>query len=107
MSGHHRQGDRAYQYFALIGIDRDGTLRHETSPSIARSREAILSPQVTHEFLRAVARSREMVPSHSHRRSHTPVRSTWWLTRSSRAGRTNIAREDTKPADSFTAANGS
>lgn len=72
MSRHNRQDDRAYRHFALICIDRDGILRHETSPSIARSREAILSPQVNHEFLRAVARSGEVVPSHSQRKAHTP-----------------------------------
>lgn len=71
MSGHNWQDERAYPHFALIYIDQDGNLRHESSPSIADSREAILSPRVTNEFLRAVARSGEVPSSHSQRKSHT------------------------------------
>lgn len=54
-----------YPHFALIYIDRQGNLRHESSQSIANSRETILSPLVTGEFLRAVQRSSGTVPSHS------------------------------------------
>lgn len=46
-----------YPHFALIYIDRQGNLRHESSLSVANSRETILSPLVTDEFLRAVQRS--------------------------------------------------
>ncbi|KAJ5593858.1 uncharacterized protein N7459_000066 [Penicillium hispanicum] len=55
----------AYPHFALIYIDRDGILRHEASPSIANSRESILSPRVTDAFLRAVAMSTETGQSHT------------------------------------------
>ncbi|KAJ5216244.1 uncharacterized protein N7498_002651 [Penicillium cinerascens] len=61
----YQQDDLAYPHFAIIYIDRYGNLRHETSQSIANSRETILSPWVTDAFLRAVARSKEVVPSHS------------------------------------------
>ncbi|KAF3389426.1 Uncharacterized protein F1880_004497 [Penicillium rolfsii] len=65
MSRQNQQDELAYPHFALIYIDRDGNLRHEASPSIRNSREAILSPGVTNAFLQAVARSGETVPSHS------------------------------------------
>ncbi|KAJ5930231.1 hypothetical protein N7466_005724 [Penicillium verhagenii] len=61
----NRQDELAHPHFALIYIDRDGNLRHEASPSIANSREAILSPRVTDAFLQAVAMSGEPGPSHS------------------------------------------
>ncbi|KAJ5240497.1 uncharacterized protein N7469_002088 [Penicillium citrinum] len=51
----------AFPHFALIYIDWEGNLRHESSPSIANSRKTILSPRVTDEFLRAVARSRNAI----------------------------------------------
>lgn len=73
MSGPNWQDGQAYRHFALIYIDRDGNLRHEASPSVAHSRETILSPRVTNEFLRAVAQSGEASPSHSQCKSHTPV----------------------------------
>lgn len=60
----HQQDDLAYPHFAIIYIDRYGNLRHETSQSIANSREIILSPWVTDAFLRAVARLKEVIPSH-------------------------------------------
>ncbi|KAJ5909359.1 hypothetical protein N7504_004002 [Penicillium tannophilum] len=63
MSNQH--DELAHPHFALIYIDRDGNLRHEASPSIANSREAILSPRVTDAFLQAVARSGEPGPSRS------------------------------------------
>ncbi|KAJ5769728.1 uncharacterized protein N7511_001779, partial [Penicillium nucicola] len=47
------------QHFALIYIDREGNLRHETSTSISDSAQAILSPRVIGEFLQAVAESSE------------------------------------------------
>ncbi len=71
MSGQNHPDELAYPHFALIYIDREGNLRHEASPSIQNSREAILSPGVTNAFLQAVARSGEGVPSHSLRKSHT------------------------------------
>lgn len=61
----NQQDELAHPHFALIYIDRDGNLRHEASPSIANSREAILSPRVTDAFLQAVARSREPGTSRS------------------------------------------
>jgi hypothetical protein len=70
MSRQNQQGELTYPHFALIYIDRDGNLRHEASHSIANSRESILSPRVTNEFLRAVARSRDPGPSHSQCKSH-------------------------------------
>ncbi|RAL12561.1 DUF2841 domain-containing protein [Aspergillus homomorphus CBS 101889] len=42
-------------HFALIYIDDNGKLRFEASPSIANSCQTILSPNVTENFLRAVA----------------------------------------------------
>ncbi|KAJ5190201.1 uncharacterized protein N7498_009186 [Penicillium cinerascens] len=70
MSRRNQQGELTYPHFALIYIDRDGNLRHEASRSIANSRETILSPRVTNEFLRAVARSSDLGPSHS--QCHAP-----------------------------------
>ncbi|CRL21213.1 Protein of unknown function DUF2841 [Penicillium camemberti] len=43
----------------MIYIDNDGNLCQRASDSIAESRQTILSPRVTSEFLRAVAMSRE------------------------------------------------
>ncbi|KAJ6114319.1 hypothetical protein N7486_000097 [Penicillium sp. IBT 16267x] len=63
MSNQH--DELAHPHFALIYIDRDGNLRHVASPSIANSRETILSPRVTDAFLQAVARSGEPGPSRS------------------------------------------
>lgn len=55
-----QQHDREIaQHFALIYIDREGNLRHEMSPSISNCAQAILSPQVTRQFLKAVAESSE------------------------------------------------
>ncbi|KAJ5642552.1 hypothetical protein N7490_006552 [Penicillium lividum] len=55
-----RQDDKGCsRYFALIWIDREGRLHHKTSPSISNSIKTILSPQVTREFLKAVAESKE------------------------------------------------
>lgn len=48
------------QHFALIYMDQYGTIRHEVSPSIVHCRDTILSPQVTAEFLKAVANSTEV-----------------------------------------------
>lgn len=48
------------QFFALISIDRHGKICREVSPSIIHSRDNILSPQVTAEFLKAVAKSNEI-----------------------------------------------
>jgi hypothetical protein len=48
-----------YTHFAMIYIDNDGNLCQRASDSISESREAIFSPRVTGEFLRAVAMSRE------------------------------------------------
>lgn len=64
--------DLAYPHFALIYIDRQGNLRHESSLSVANSRETILSPLVTDEFLRAVHRSSGAAPSHSQCKCHMP-----------------------------------
>ncbi|OQE43266.1 hypothetical protein PENCOP_c003G07847 [Penicillium coprophilum] len=55
--------EHEYAHFAMIYIDRDGNLCQRASESIAESRQTILSPRVTSEFLRAVAMSRE---------THTP-----------------------------------
>ncbi|KAJ5292318.1 uncharacterized protein N7443_008271 [Penicillium atrosanguineum] len=65
MSSQNQLGELSYPHFAIIYIDREGNLRHEASRSIANNRETILSPRVTNEFLRAVARSRDSGPSHS------------------------------------------
>ncbi|KAJ5769599.1 hypothetical protein N7520_004158 [Penicillium odoratum] len=70
----NQQDELAHPHFALIYIDRDGNLRHEASPSIASSREAILSPRVTDAFLQAVARSEDLGTSHSPCKSHTHSR---------------------------------
>jgi hypothetical protein len=51
--------EHEYVHFAMIYIDRDGNLCKRASESISESRENILSPRVTSEFLRAVAMSRE------------------------------------------------
>ncbi|KAJ5448601.1 Protein of unknown function DUF2841 [Penicillium cf. griseofulvum] len=51
--------EHEYVHFAIIYIDRDGNLCKRASESISESRENILSPRVTGEFLRAVAMSRE------------------------------------------------
>ncbi|KAJ6027969.1 hypothetical protein N7540_003545 [Penicillium herquei] len=48
------------QHFALIYMDQYGTIHHEVSPSIVHYRDNILSPQVTAEFLKAVANSTEV-----------------------------------------------
>lgn len=71
MSSQNPPGGLAYPHYALIYIDSDGNLRHEASRSVANSREAILSPRVTNEFLRAVVRSGGAVASHSRCKSHT------------------------------------
>ncbi|KAJ5743785.1 hypothetical protein N7533_008655 [Penicillium manginii] len=65
MSAQNQQNSPEYPHFALIYIDRQGNLRHESSLSVANSRETILSPLVTDEFLRAVQRSSAATPSHS------------------------------------------
>jgi hypothetical protein len=77
MSRRNQQGQLNYPHFALIYIDRDGNLRYEASRSIANSRETILSPHVTNEFLRAVARSRDLDSSHSQGKSHTWMLPGW------------------------------
>lgn len=46
------------RHFAIIYINRDGQLRHDTSSSISNDVQAVLSPELTREFLRAVADSR-------------------------------------------------
>jgi hypothetical protein len=52
------QNRRCFQHFALLYIDRDGQLCHETSPSISvDSVTTVLSPQVISKFLKAVAES--------------------------------------------------
>ncbi|PLB41005.1 DUF2841 domain-containing protein [Aspergillus candidus] len=50
-------------HFALIYMDEDGKLRFEASPSIVNNCQTILSPNVTDNFLRAVAMSGQGVPS--------------------------------------------
>ncbi|KAJ5117564.1 hypothetical protein N7448_011196 [Penicillium atrosanguineum] len=50
---------RRFQHYALIYIDREGKLHHEASPSISNSVKTVLSPQVTWEFLKAVAESKK------------------------------------------------
>ncbi|KAL4908434.1 hypothetical protein BDW74DRAFT_175116 [Aspergillus multicolor] len=47
----------ASHHFALLYIDESGKLRFEASPSIANDAHTILSPEVTHSFLQAVAGS--------------------------------------------------
>ncbi|KAJ5982092.1 hypothetical protein N7451_012192 [Penicillium sp. IBT 35674x] len=54
---------RHCEHFALIYIDKEGNLHHEMSPSISASRQTVLSPQVTTEFLKAVAESNEVMSS--------------------------------------------
>lgn len=72
MSTNNQQNSPEYPHFALIYIDRQGNLRHESSLSVANSRETILSPLVTDEFLRAVQRSSGATPSHSQCKCHIP-----------------------------------
>lgn len=72
MSAQNQQNSPEYPHFALIYIDRQGNLRHESSLSVANSRETILSPLVTDEFLRAVQRSSGATPSHSQCKCHIP-----------------------------------
>ncbi|KAJ5215188.1 uncharacterized protein N7469_011679 [Penicillium citrinum] len=62
---HNTPEHLAYPHFALICIDHQGNLRHVTSLSVANSRESILSPLMTVEFLRAVQRSSGAAPSYS------------------------------------------
>ncbi|KAJ5751406.1 uncharacterized protein N7511_008371 [Penicillium nucicola] len=50
------------QHFALIYIDQYGIVHHEISPSIVHHRNTVLSPQVTADFLKAVANSAEVDP---------------------------------------------
>ncbi|KAJ5117848.1 hypothetical protein N7476_004977 [Penicillium atrosanguineum] len=59
ISRQHPHERRCFQHFALIYIDREGKLCHETSPSISNSIKTILSPQVTRCFWKAVAESKE------------------------------------------------
>ncbi|KAL4936404.1 hypothetical protein BDV06DRAFT_93717 [Aspergillus oleicola] len=47
----------ASHHFALLYIDESGKLRFEASPSLANDSHSILSPEVTHSFLKAVALS--------------------------------------------------
>lgn len=61
----NRQDELGYPHFALIYMDWDGNLRYEASQSIANSLQTILSPGITDTFLLAVARSNEVVLSHS------------------------------------------
>ncbi|KAJ5989681.1 hypothetical protein N7481_004891 [Penicillium waksmanii] len=48
------------QPFALIYIDQYGKIHHKVSPSIVHYRDTILNPQVTTEFLKAVAKSTQV-----------------------------------------------
>ncbi|KAJ0425076.1 hypothetical protein BJY00DRAFT_200962 [Aspergillus carlsbadensis] len=50
-----------HPHFALLYIDNDGKLRFEASTSIADDCHNVLSPEVTHSFLRAVALSEDGV----------------------------------------------
>jgi hypothetical protein len=61
----HQLDGLSYPHFALIYIDKDGNLCHETSQSLSNSGEIILPPEVTNVFLEAVARSMNRVSSHS------------------------------------------
>ncbi|KAL4779696.1 hypothetical protein BJX76DRAFT_69354 [Aspergillus varians] len=49
----------ASHHFALLYIDESGKLRFEASSSIANDCHSILSPEVTHSFLKAVAVSED------------------------------------------------
>lgn len=46
-------------HFALLYIDESGKLRFEASSSVANDCHGILSPEVTHSFLKAVAVSED------------------------------------------------
>ncbi|KAI2681226.1 hypothetical protein DTO013E5_7821 [Penicillium roqueforti] len=59
MPRQHQHDKKCYQHFALVYLDQEGKVCHETSPSISDSAHAILSPQVTSEFLEAMAQSSE------------------------------------------------
>lgn len=59
MPRQHQHDKKCYQHFALIYLDQEGKVCHETSPSISDSAHAILSPQVTSEFLEVMAQSSE------------------------------------------------
>ncbi|KAL4998421.1 hypothetical protein BDV10DRAFT_185244 [Aspergillus recurvatus] len=50
-------GSLESHHFALLYIDGSGKLRFEASPSTANDAHTILSPEVTHSFLKAVAGS--------------------------------------------------
>ncbi|KAJ5976523.1 hypothetical protein N7481_010230 [Penicillium waksmanii] len=60
MSSQAPQDYTSAQHFALIYIDQYGKIRHQVSPSIVHYRDTILSPQVTTEFLKAVAKSTQV-----------------------------------------------
>ncbi|KAJ5477618.1 hypothetical protein N7530_003127 [Penicillium desertorum] len=66
-----------YTHFAMIYIDNDGNLCQRASDSISESREAIFSPRVTGEFLRAVAMSREARATQSQVSPELQVPSSW------------------------------
>ncbi|KAJ5087049.1 hypothetical protein NUU61_008356 [Penicillium alfredii] len=70
---HRRNIELAYPHYALIYIDADGNLRHQSSQSIADSYQTIVSPSVTDAFLRAVARSRETHLSQYHVQPSAPM----------------------------------
>lgn len=59
MENRTTQDDSSAQYFALIAIDRYGKIHRQVAPSIIHSRDVILNPHVTAEFLKAVANSTE------------------------------------------------
>ncbi|KAL4915964.1 hypothetical protein BDW62DRAFT_111787 [Aspergillus aurantiobrunneus] len=63
-----------FHHFALLYIDQGGKLSFEASPSIANDCQSILSPEVTHSFLKAVAGSQDgtkiVNPSESNIRVH-------------------------------------
>ncbi|KAJ6000910.1 hypothetical protein N7481_001319 [Penicillium waksmanii] len=60
MSSQAPQDYTSAQHFALIYIDQYGKIRHQVSPSLVHYRGTILSPQVTTEFLKAVAKSTQV-----------------------------------------------
>lgn len=64
-----------YAHFAMIYIDNDGNLCQRASDSVSESRQTILSPRVTREFLRAVAMSREAHTTQCQGRGS--IRPTW------------------------------
>lgn len=63
-------------HFAMLYIDESGKLRFEASSSVANDCHSILSPEVTHSFLKAVAVSEDGMKLSS---KHFGIKSPWMV----------------------------